>query len=401
MKIAVVGGGPSGFAAAIKAAEKYKDITIIEKNNKVLKKLSITGNGKCNYFNEIQEITKYHSSYKNFEEVINTKNINKVKSFWNNLGIIPYIKNGYYYPFTNNSNSIVTSLINKANNLGIKILENIEINDIINYDNRFLLKGNNYSEYFDKIIIATGSLAYPKCGGTSFGYDIAKKFNHKIIKLNPALVQLVTNTGIEKKWNGIRCQVKVSYKNNRDVVKEETGEIQLTDYGISGICVFNLSRDISIGLSKNQLEKVIINFIPWYKGYDFVQYLDKRSNDLEISNIINLCESFINYKLLSAILFKLKIKEDTNWHDLTKVEKENFCHNLISFNAQIIATKGFETAQVCSGGLDLAELDSKNLESKNIPNLYFCGELLDLDGDCGGYNLTIAVLTGIIVGESC
>lgn len=401
MKIAVIGGGPSGFAAAIKLAERYNDITIIEKNNKVLKKLSITGNGKCNYFNEVQEITKYHSSYKNFTEVINTKNIDNVKNFWSDLGIIPYIKNGYYYPFTNNSKSIVTSLINKAYSLGIKIIENTEIDDIISYENKFLLKGNNYSNYFDKVIIATGSLAYPKCGGTSFGYDIAKKFNHQIIKLNPALVQLVTNTGIEKKWDGIRCQVKVLYKNNENIIKEETGEIQLTDYGISGICIFNISRDISIGLNKNEFEEVTINFIPWYNGNNFYEFLDKRSNDLKISNIINLCEAFINYKLLSAILFKLKIKEEADWQDLTKVEREKFCQSLISFKVPIIATKGFETAQVCSGGLDLTELNLKNLESKKIPNLYFCGELLDLDGDCGGYNLTIAILTGILVGKSC
>ena len=401
MKIAVIGGGPSGFAAAIKAAAKNEDITIIEKNSKVLKKLAITGNGKCNYFNEVQDISKYHSSSKNLEVLINTTNIDKVKDFWDNLGIIPYIKNGYYYPFTNNSNSIITSLIAKAKNLGIKIIEDTIVEDIIKIDDKFLIKGNNYNEYFDKVIIATGSLAYPKCGGTTIGYDIAKKMDHKIIKVNPSLVQLISNMGIEKYWNGIRCQVKVTHIESDNILKEEYGEIQLTDYGISGICVFNISRDISIGLSNNKKEHVIINFIPWYSGLNFQEYLDKRSEKLKITNIINLCEAFINYKLLNAILIKLKIKQDTNWQDLSEKQKKVFCQNLLHFEVPIIATKGFDTAQVCSGGINLEELDLNTLESKHVPNLYFCGEVLDLDGDCGGYNITIAILTGIIAGESC
>lgn len=396
MKIAIIGGGISAFAAAISAA-KNNDVTILEKNSKVLKKLLLTGNGKCNYFNTDQDISHYHTNSNiDIKEIINPENIAKVKAFWAYLGIVPFIKNGYYYPYSETASSMKEALVFKAKYSGVNIITDCDITNIVKVNDKFHITSDNYQDTFDKVIIATGSYAYPITGSTGFGYDVAKSFGHTINNVNPSLVQLVTNLGIEAKWNGVREHAIITDLNTK---KCEEGEIQLTSFGISGICVFNLSRDIAIGLSKSIKESVSINFAPWCN--DMLDFLNKRSKNFPKRNIMSLCESFINYKLLSAILKFLKISEDSTWNELNTQEQEKLAEALTDFQIEIVGTKDYNASQVCSGGINLAEINLNTLESKKVPNLYFCGEVLDLDGDCGGYNITIAILTGILAGESC
>ena len=396
MKIAIIGGGISAFAAAISAA-KNNDVTILEKNSKVLKKLLLTGNGKCNYFNTDQDISHYHTNSNiDIKEIINPENIEKVKAFWAYLGIVPFIKNGYYYPYSETASSMKEALVFKAKYSGVNIITDCDITNIVKVNDKFHITSDNYQDTFDKVIIATGSYAYPITGSTGFGYDVAKSFGHTINNVNPSLVQLVTNLGIEEKWNGVREHAIITDLNTK---KCEEGEIQLTSFGISGICVFNLSRDIAIGLNKSIKESVSINFAPWCN--DMLDFLNKRSKNFPKRNIMSLCESFINYKLLSAILKFLKISEDSTWNELNTQEQEKLAEALTDFQIEIVGTKDYNSSQVCSGGLNLAEINLNTLESKKVPNLYFCGEVLDLDGDCGGYNITIAILTGILAGESC
>lgn len=396
MKIAIVGGGISAFAAAISAAKNNNSVVILEKNNKVLKKLLLTGNGKCNYFNEDQSILHYHTNSNiDIEKIINFQNIEKVKTFWQDLGIVSFIKNGYYYPYSQTASSIKETLVFCAKSLGVNIITEIDVKSIIKENNKFHITGDNYSGFFDKVIISTGSLSYPITGSTGFGYDAATHFGHTINTVNPSLVQLVTNLGIEAKWNGVRSHVIVTDLNNK---KSEEGEIQLTNYGLSGICIFNLSRDIAIGLNKNIKQSISINFTPWCDN--ILEFLNKRSVYFPNRNIISLCEVFINYKLMSAILHYLNIRDDITWEELNMSQKK-ITQALSNFQVDIVGTKNYDSAQVCSGGINLEELDLNTLESKLVTNLYFCGEVIDLDGDCGGYNITIAILSGILAGEAC
>lgn len=392
MNIAIIGGGPAGFAAAITLARKKYNVTILEKNSSVLKKLLLTGNGKCNYFNNVQSVDKYHSS-SDIKNIITKENIDKVNNFWNELGIIPIVKNGYFYPFSESSSSMKSALVNMALSLGVNIVVDREIIGIDEINGKVKVTAKSVSEIYDKVIIATGSLAYPKTGSTGFGYEVAKRYGINVVDVNPSLVQLITDTGMESKWKGIRSHVKVKYKNHI-----EEGEIQLTDYGVSGICVFNISRDISINLRNSKIETIEINFVPWVLS-DLKEFLDERNKLLTNRDITELCDAFINYKLLFAICSKLKIDTNKTWDGLSGDEKNKLCNNLTNMQVRVVGTKGYDFAQVCSGGIDLHDLDS-NLASKNNPNLYFVGEVLDLDGDCGGYNLTIAILSGILVGDA-
>ena len=397
MKIAVIGGGPSGLVASINAKNNFNEVYLFDKNPDFGKKLLLTGNGKCNYWNEFQDISKYHSTNDDaLKRIITTNNLRRTKEFLDSLGIIPYIKNGYYYPFSNQAASIKTILVEEAMNKGVIFKTNTEIKDIIK-DKNFKVYYDNLCEEFDVVVIATGSKSYKKTGSDGYGYNIAKSFNINVLNINPSLVQLVTNTGLEKKWAGIRTLVKI--KANE---KEEEGEIQFTDYGISGICVFNISRNIAINLANKKKQKVKINFIPWFNGSneDFLKYLDELDIKLNKKNISNLCDGFLNYKLTNILASKSKIDNNKKWSELTDTKKMTFINNIHNLEVDVIDTKGFDNAQVCSGGISLDEINYETLEIKKVSNLYFCGEVLDVDGDCGGYNLSFAFLSGLLVGRS-
>ncbi len=397
MKIAVIGGGPSGLVASINAKNNFNEVYLFDKNPDFGKKLLLTGNGKCNYWNEFQDISKYHSTNNDaLKRIITTNNLRRTKEFLDSLGIIPNIKNGYYYPFSNQSASIKTILVEEAMNKGVIFKTNTEIKDIIKAKN-FKVYYDNLCEEFDVVVIATGSKSYKKTGSDGYGYNIAKSFNINVLNISPSLVQLVTDTGLEKKWVGIRTLVKI--KANE---KEEEGEIQFTDYGISGICVFNVSRNIAINLANKNKQKVKINFIPWFNGNneEFLKYLNLLDIKLNKKNISNLCDGFLNYKLTNILASKSKIDNNKKWSELTNTEKMTFINNIHNLEVDVIDTKGFESAQVCSGGISLDEINYETLETKKVSNLYFCGEVLDVDGDCGGYNLSFAFLSGLLVGRS-
>lgn len=397
MKIAVIGGGPSGLVASINAKNNFNEVYLFDKNPDFGKKLLLTGNGKCNYWNEFQDISKYHSTNNDaLKRIITTNNLRRTKEFLDSLGIIPNIKNGYYYPFSNQSASIKTILVEEAMNKGVIFKTNTEIKDIIK-DKNFKVYYDNLCEEFDVVVIATGSKSYKKTGSDGYGYNIAKSFNINVNTVTPSLVQLVTDTGLEKKWAGIRALVKININE-----KEEEGEIQFTDYGISGICVFNISRNIAINLANKKKQKVKINFIPWFNGNneEFLKYLNLLDIKLNKKNISNLCDGFLNYKLTNVLASKSKIDNNKKWSELTNTEKMTFINNIHNLEVDVIDTKGFDNAQVCSGGISLDEINYETLETKKVSNLYFCGEVLDVDGDCGGYNLSFAFLSGLLVGRS-
>ena len=383
MKSAIIGGGPAGLMAASRI---NGEVHIFDKNSDVGKKLLLTGNGRCNYWNEDTSIRHFHS---NNEELltsfITNDNLNKVFDYLSNLGIVPLIKNGYYYPYSGKSNSVKSILKQTCNK--VIFHNNIEITDIKYENNKYIIDGIE----FDNLVIATGSFAYPKTGSTGDGYTFAKKFGHSINQVNPSLMQLVTNTGLENAWANIRAQVIVSHNG-----KQEEGEIQFTNYGLSGICIFNLSRDIRIGLNKGNKEIVHINFVPWCNN--LLDYLNKHNN--KISNITEMCDGFIDYQLLNILLKYAKININSTWDSLSNKEQETFIKILTDFEVDIIDTKGFDNSQTCSGGIPLTEINLNTFESLKQSNLYFCGEILDVDGDCGGYNLMLAFLTGYLVGEA-
>lgn len=394
--VVIVGAGASGLVSAIYAAKGGNKVTILERNTSSLKKLLITGNGKCNYFNEDMNLSHFHSSNNDLlQNIINDENIKEITSFFDKIGIVPKIKNGYYYPSSNMAVSFKNALLKEAMLLGVQIKNDAFVTDIIKKD-KFIISTNKEKIEADVVILACGGMAAPKTGSDGSGYNLATNFNHTLIKPRPALVKLNGNETYFKDWDKIRCDAKISLYENDTLIKEEKGELQLTSSGISGVCVFNLSNYFNKG------RKVLINFIPFINSKnieDVLTFLEKRSNLVTGRNIEELLEGIINYKLVKIILKKSNIDSFKYYDELSKKEKYNLAKSLFSFEIYIKETGTFDEAQVTKGGIPLDEININTMESLKEKDLYITGEMLDVNGDCGGYNLTFAFISGMLAGR--
>ena len=393
MDIIIIGAGPSGLMCAINAKNKNNKVTIIEKNNKAGKKLLLTGNGKCNYFNENLCSSSYHSSNEDLIDlIINENNKNMALDILDKIGIYPKVVNGYYYPYSNLSSCVLNLLLTKCNNLGIDIIYNENVTSINKLNNKFIIN-NKYS--CDKLVISTGLKSYSKTGSDGILLPIIEKFGHKVEPILPALVQVKGN--IPKDFSGIRINAKISLYENNKFVKEEIGELQFTDYGLSGICLMQLSSYISKGLYNKKDAKIYINFMPFIENFD--EFILNRMTKLNNLNVINALESIINYKILYYIFKKNNIDINKKYFELNKKEQNILKESLTHFEVNIYDTNGFDNAQTCTGGIDLNEINLSTMESKLVSNLYFTGEIIDIYGDCGGYNLALCWISGILCGK--
>lgn len=403
-KVVVIGGGASGLVSAIYAS-KNNEVTIIEKNDICGKKILVTGNGRCNYYNAFQDLKYYNESARSFlKNIITIENQQEVLSFFESIGIIPRIKNGYFYPYSNQASSIREALVKEAKNRNIKFINNLIVKEIKKDDNYFHINPKEENIICDKVILAMGSYAGVKDKDEVTGYDIAKSFGHSVKKVLPSLVQLRGEGNYFNKWNGVRTEAKLTLYENDILIKEEQGEVQLTDYGISGICTFNLSSIVSRGLDLNKKESIVINFLPFLNFETRKEYLNWFENrNLLVKNrtINELLEGLLNYKLVQVLLNSAHIKNNLKYDQLSNEEKNNLLTALISFKINIIGTNSYEKSQVCSGGISVDEVNYQTFESKKCKDLYIIGEMLDVDGECGGYNLSFAWFSGIISGKSC
>ena len=387
-KVGIIGGGYSGVISAIYAS-KNNEVTILERNNTLLKKLLLTGNGRCNYFNSVMTLDKFHSNNKELiEDIITMENIEELDNFFIELGLFPKVKNGYYYPYSNQASSVKDLLLSKLKELNVNIKTEYLVEKIEKKDNKFIV--NNELE-FDKIIISTGGKAYPKTGSDGMGYDLLKSFGHTITKLCPSLVQITSDNKFLKELSGIRSEVNLSLFDKDKKIKEEQGELQFTDYGISGICTFNLSSYLRDGIDNKY---ILVNFMP-IDIKTFTLFMEGSSN-----TIFERLEGILNYKLVKVLLKLSNIKENDYWKDITSKQKEDLINNLFNYKVSITGTKSFDQSQVTAGGVVLSEINTKTMESKLVKDLYVTGEVLDLDGECGGYNLTLCFITGFIAGSN-
>lgn len=403
-KIVIIGGGISGFISAINAKTNNNEVIILEGQDKPLKKLLITGNGKCNYFNEEFIPSKYHSFNEELlKNIISLENKNKILTFFKIIGIIPRIKENYYYPYSNQAISVKNSFLKEIENKNIKLKLNSYVKDIKKENDKFLVYYNDDVLVCDELIISTGGKSYPKTGSDGLGYNLSKKLGHTINKTLPALVGLKCKEPFLKKLNGVRSNATVSLFVNDKLIKSEIGEVQFTNYGLSGICIFNLSSIASRSISENKKVKISINFLDKLKiknKKSFQEFILSSEYNFKKEKVSYFLDNLLNYKLTNVILEKTKIERNKLVSKLSDNEINMLFENLFSFTMNIIDTNNFESAQITSGGVSLYEINPLTFESKIVSNLYLTGEVLDIDGDCGGYNIAFAVLSGILAGES-
>lgn len=411
--IVVIGAGASGLMAAITAASYNREVLIIEKNEKAGRKLLATGNGRCNLTNSYQDLRCYNCNNKDFvNKILSVFSWEDTVRFFRKSGMLTKDKDGYIYPKSMQAQTVLDTLINCCKNKNIRIKFNTTISKIIKEKDYFkLVCSNEYSFIANKVIMACGSKAAKNLGGDSIGYVLAKELGHSLIKPLPSLCGVRVNTKENKSYkeffkevSGVRNESTVRLFIDNEFINSSKGELQLTDYGLSGIVVFQLSGQISIAIDNKKKTKLIVDFIPDLSLNDILAYGLELKNNIENITLFQFLCSMLNTKMVKGLLVLLcnKIKylnKDTLLSQLSNIELEEIIQSIKNSMFLIDSANDYDKAQVCTGGIDISQI-KYTMESKKINNLYFCGEILDIDGICGGYNLQIAWSTGYIAGKN-
>ena len=400
MKIAVIGGGASGLTAAIAAARNGAEVTICEKLNRVGKKILATGNGRCNYTNMNLSKECYHSNNLNFaEEVMKFFNLDKTLVFFEDLGILPYVdESGKVYPNSLQASSVLDVLRYELKRHKVKEVTDFNVTALRKSKDKFSIIGND-TITADRVILATGGKASPQLGSDGKGYELAKSLGHEIIEPFPALVQLKLSGKYFKRIAGIKFDgIVKAYAGDR-LIREEEGEILFTDYGISGPPILQVSRKVIEELNKKNKPFLTIDMFPGYSKLKLYEILQDRFRRVNYKTIEESMIGFINKKLIPVVFYEAGF-EDLNkiCGKLNKKEIYKIIEILKEWKFEVIGHNSWQQAQSTAGGIKLSEVNPKTLESLKVKGLYFAGEILDVDGDCGGFNLQWAWSSGYTAG---
>lgn len=401
--IIVVGGGASGLMAAISAARIGVRVAILDHHAISGKKLLATGNGKCNFTNQMQGSSCYRCNDPVFVlQVLNQFSVKETLHFFENLGMLSKARQGYYYPRSGQASAVRNALLAEIKRLNVEIYNEIGIRNILRQKDRFLLQTKSGDFTARTCILAAGGKASPKTGSDGSGYIYAEKLGHTIHKPLPALVPLVSDSLWLKETAGVRCDARVTLLVNGNVAAADTGEVQLTDYGISGIPVFQVSRYASVALENKCSVTAVLDFLPELSEGEIRRILIAGLSFSSVEkNWEELLSGFVNQKISAMVCQKLKFPQMTVTLQPQKVwnrQLEQAIRALKGTSVSIVKTKNFDQAQVTCGGISVEEICPDDLQSKLVPGLFFAGEIIDVDGICGGYNLQWAWSSGYVAG---
>ncbi|HOB26031.1 MAG TPA: aminoacetone oxidase family FAD-binding enzyme [Bacilli bacterium] len=370
-KIVIIGGGASSLFCTLNLSDRY-DITILDGNSILGKKILVTGNGRCNFWNKDMSNNHYESDSNLLDDMLIDDLKEKTFSIFTRLGLSYKTRNNYYYPYSDKALTIKNMLVREINNKA-KIKLNYMVNKIEYKNQKYII---NDEIYADRLIMATGGL-------NNEIQSLLEPFNFKVVKTSGSLAPIITDGNYLNKWDGIRTDVKASLYIDGNLIKEENGEIQLTSKGISGICIFNLSGLVSHNLNSKPIN-IKIDFLPFLKT-STIDFLNRRK-DLSIKDELNLT---LNETLVDLILDLSGIDYSKTITDLSKKELSKLESHLREFSVNPIGIED-KKAQVTRGGISLEEINIQKFETLKYPKMYLIGEILDVDGECGGYNLGFA-----------
>ena len=446
--VIVIGAGASGMMAAITAARRGRSVLILEHMDKVGKKILATGNGKCNYTNEYMTAECYHGDQRLLSDIRSQFDRDDTIAFFRELGIWPKAKNGYYYPNSGQALSVVEAMQMELNRLDIAVVCGCQVKELSEDYMGFAVATGTGVYKARKVIVACGLLAAPKLGSDGSMIPVLKELGHRFVSIVPALCGFYASGMDFKKVSGVRCEAELTLEidtnhaktsntdgknaENRTItsdvdsknVQKERGELQLTDYGVSGIPVFQLSSPAAKALKEKKAVAMRIDFLPEIAGGELESELNRRiarsknvqenkpeyfSNEggqensgAQNQSVVTLEQvlcGLLNQKLIPVLVKKAGIAKNTPADRIDEKQLRKLVDTIKNYPVILDKVRDFEFAQVCAGGIRTEEIDTKTLESKLVPGLYFAGEILDVDGICGGYNLQWAWSSGFVAGS--
>ncbi len=384
-RVAIIGGGASGLVASLVSAKGELDVSLFEKSSKVGRKILATGNGRCNISNKNVSVSNYHGKNPSFVKyALNQLNVEK---FFSNLGLEFIVgKNSKLFPMSLQSSSVVDILYYHVKKSAVKVHLSYEVKNIEKKGEKFLVDGAE----FDIVVIASGSEAMPTLGSSDSGYKFARKFNHKIEKPFASLVQLVSNDEKVKSASGVKIDADLEIYVDKVAKMSVRGDLLFTNYGLSGSAILDISRVASGALSRKKDVEIKIDLMPQISQDGLKSLLLKRA---KLNLPVELWLNGIIHKKLIPLL-------DINANEINRKAIHKLAYDIKNLSVKIDDTKGVKSCEVMAGGVSTADINPKTFESKLVKNLFFCGEVLDIDGDCGGFNLHFAWVSGYVVGNT-
>ena len=402
MEIIVIGGGPAGLTAAIFAARSGARVTVLEGMEKPGKKLLMTGNGRCNLTNlTIQGAQGYQSDcLKGVDAILRTFSYRETLSFFRELGLLTRVRQeSLVYPYSEQAASVLDALLKEVRRLSIKLKCREKVLRVVPEKDRFLVKTSSWEYEASRVILAAGGCAVPATGSDGSGFSIARELSHSLIPAYPGLVPLTVKERVGKSMEGVRCQAQAALFVNGKECGKETGELQWTSYGISGILIFQLSRRAVREQALGKKVEIVLDLFPDYSEEELLTLLGCQT--ILETNSVPSYEGYLggifHKKVLNALLGSLSLKPGS---PMTDEEVRKVLYLAKHLKLTITGSRSFDQAQISTGGIPLSEVDGSTLESKKVPHLYVCGELVNVDGPCGGFNLQWAFASGCLAGRS-
>ena len=396
MNVCVIGGGAAGMLAALTAAENGHRVLLLERQSRVGRKLLATGNGRCNLSNYHVSPAHYHGEAGFCDFALSQFDVGETLQYFASLGLLTVSEaSGRIYPMSNMAGSVLDVLRYALERPEIDLQTGQTVTAVRKMPEGFSVKTETDTFSARCLILAAGGAAGSKVGGGMDGYRLAKSLGHHRTALYPSLVQLKTDPTYPRALKGVKAQCGISICRGSQVLARNSGEVLFTEYGVSGPAIFDLSRSVSAGGSDLTC---LLNFFPDWEEAEVLHWLSQRQAAMAAHEASTLLTGSCHTRLGQMIC---KSAGFTNQRaaGLTRDDLRRIAGQATHFALPITGTCGFDQAQVTAGGLDTSEFDPRTLQSRLVPGLYACGELLDIDGDCGGYNLQWAWSSGRLAGK--
>lgn len=394
MEVIVIGGGAAGMMAAITAAKLKNRVTVLERAERLGRKLAVTGNGRCNLTNINMSPEHYHGQREFVASVLNGFNLKRTLSFFRRLGLITVSEpSGRVYPHSDQAGSVVDVLRFALSALKVNVITSCTVSDIATSGGTFVVQTDTGPFKADKLIVTCGGAAGTRAGGSRLGYELITGLGHSCTRLYPSLVQIKTENKYTRPLKGVRADASVMVLSHGRTVSSSFGEVQFTDYGLSGPAIFDVSRSITTGGSGLLVK---LDLMRELTRDDLKEIIESRlGSGLTMENLLT---GTLHNKLGRTVLSRLGYSLSAPVSMLSHDDIVSISNMIKSYELPVTGSLGMDGAQVTAGGIPVEEFNPMTLESRIVPGLFAAGEILDVDGDCGGYNLQWAWSSGHLAG---